>query len=475
MSRRACGAYLRHVVPAFGLVACLGIGLAGQTAQPTRGALPGGGFSDVAERQTPAVVSITTRSSARGSRSPDEGPFTIFGIDPPRGGPERTDASGLLLSPAGDILTNYHVVADADSIHVGLFGDARRRYRAVYIGGDPLTDTAIIRMEDPPPHLRTALLGDSRTIRSGDWVMAIGNPFQLGHTVTVGVVSFERRLFEITDGFWEELIQTDVAINPGSSGGPLLNLQGEVIGINVAVLDAMDGSNIGIGFAIPINTVKAVLSKLRSGDIVRGWLGAQFHAGPILEDEARELGLPAAAGALVKSVDASSAAGHSGLRPGDVVVAIDGQPVGQTRDLVARTSEARPGTCVTLDIVRNGLRSTRRVTVQKWPSESMLPRTGTSSSSPAGGLTLGAITSAATLRLDPPGGLNGALVLDVRMGSPADEGGLRVDDVVRRINGSPVYSAPDALRELHRLDMTRPVFLLVWRHGNELLLEMRRR
>jgi serine protease Do len=473
-SLHAFGTHVRRVVWAFGIVGGLGIGLAAQTAQPARSALPGAGFSDVAERQTAAVVSLTTRSGARASRAPEEGLFPIFGIDPPSAGSERTDASGLLLNASGDILTNYHVVADADSIEVRLLGDGRRRYRAVYVGGDPLTDTAIVRIDNPPPHLRTAVLGDSRTIKSGDWVMAIGNPFRLGHTVTAGVVSYERRLFEITDGFWEELIQTDVAINPGSSGGPLLNLQGQVIGINVAVLDAMDGSNIGIGFAIPINTVKEVLPRLRNGDIVRGRLGVKFHAGPILEDEARELGLPAAAGALVKSVEASSAAGHSGLRPGDVIVAIDGHPVGQTRDLVTRTSELRPGTCVTLDIVRNGQRFTRNVTVETWPSERMLPRNATASISPAGGLTLGTLTSAATLRAGLPSGLSGALVLSVRTGSPADEGGLRADDVVRRINGNPIYSVADALRELNRLEMTRPVFLLVWRDDTELLLMMRR-
>jgi serine protease Do len=304
--------------------------------------------------------------------------------------------------------------------------------------------------------------------------MAIGNPFQLGHTVTVGVVSFERRPFELTDGYWEEMIQTDVAINPGSSGGPLLNLSGEVIGINVAVLDSIDRSSTGIGFAIPINSVKAVLPRLRQGGVARGRLGAQFHRGPILDDEAMVLGLPRAAGALVKSIDRASTAARAGLRPGDVVVAIDGWPIGQTRDLIARTTATAPGTWVTLEIVRDGQRQFRTVGIERWPLDYGTEPPPTAAAGRNHGLTLAPVLPGPSPRSKLPYGLDGALIVNIQVGSAADEGELRAGDVIRQVNGHRIHSADEATRELTRLE-TQPVFLLVWREGRELLLEMRRR
>ena len=460
-------------VVTLGLLAWLAVGLAAQHPAGSPRALPAA-FADVAETHTPAVVSVTALVHPQSAVS-GEGVSVRMGIDPLRPSGERADASGLLLSGDGEILTNYHVVADADTIEIGLIGEGRLRRRATYVGGDPLTDTAIVKLDNPPARLQTAALGDSQTVRPGDWVMAIGNPFQLGQTVTVGVVSFQGRPFEIVDGYWEDMIQTDVALNPGSSGGPLLNPNGEVIGINVAVLDAVDRSNTGIGFAIPINTVKAILPSLRKGDVTRGRLAAQFHGGPLLEDEARELGLPEPAGALVKSVDPWSVATRQQLRAGDVIVSIDRQSIRDTRDLLARTSTALPGTRVTAEIFRNGIRRTANLTIEAWPSERPARPSMASTADREGGLTLRSITAAFAARARLPAGMDGALVEAVATGSPADEGGAHLDDVIRAINGRAVHSVADVSRELHRLGIERPVFLLVWRNGTELLLEMRRR
>ena len=299
-------------------------------------------FKDIARRENPAVVSITTRSRVRGWGEADREIFRAFELLPPEH-VHLAAASGFLISSAGDILTNSHVVEGADHIEVSLFGNDRKRFRAIRIGSDPQTDSALIRLQNPPPGLQAATLGDSSTLEPGDWVMAIGNPFQLGHSVTVGVVSFPQRPVQVEDGRWQDLIQTDASINLGNSGGPLFNLLGEVVGMNVAMLDADSGANAGIGFAVPINIVKALLPQLRTGKVVRGELGVQLHGGPILEDEASELRLPTATGTIVMIVEAGSAAERAGLRAGDVIVEIDGQPVADTRDLIARTAASAAG------------------------------------------------------------------------------------------------------------------------------------
>ena len=276
-------------------------------------------FRDIARRQNPAVVSIVARARGRAWAQDELDVFRLFGVVPPDPGGQvrRVLGSGFVISAAGEILTNNHVIEGADTIEVSLFGNDRKRYHAILVGRDPVTDSALIRLESPPPYLPAVTLGDSSALEPGDWVMAIGNPFQLGHTVTVGFVSFQGRPFQMPDGHWQDMIQTDASINPGNSGGPLIDVHGEVVGINVAMLDDDTGSNIGIGFAVPINSVKALLPQLRLGKVVRGQLGVRFHDGPIPEDEASQLGLPKACGALVMSVDGGSTAERAGLRAGD--------------------------------------------------------------------------------------------------------------------------------------------------------------
>ncbi|MDO8794877.1 MAG: trypsin-like peptidase domain-containing protein [Vicinamibacterales bacterium] len=434
-------------------------------------------FRDIAQRQNPAVVSIMARSRSRALDQDEVDVFRLFGVVPsdPGGQVQRVLGSGFLISAAGEILTNNHVIEEADTIEVSLFGNDRKRYHAVLVGRDPVTDSALIRLENPPPDLPAMTLGDSSALRPGDWVMAIGNPFRLGHTVTVGFVSFQGRPFQMQDGRWQDMIQTDVSINPGNSGGPLIDVSGEVVGINVAIFDDETGSNIGIGFAVPINSVKALLPQLRQGKVVRGHLGVRFHDGPILEDEASQLGLPEACGALVMSVDGESAAERAGLRAGDVIVELDGRPVADIRDLVARVSSIAPGTDVKLKVVRDGAEQTRMVKIEELPFESAeVPSAEGEKTEDIDGLTVRELTPPDMNRLSVPPGIDGALVVDVALDSAADDAGLAVGDIIRAINRHPVHTAAKGRNELRRIEPRRPIFLLVWRHGTEVFLQMRK-
>jgi serine protease Do len=443
--------------------------------QPAAVAMTTSRFREVARHQNPTVVSIAARRHQRSWNRLDDEMFRFFGLTPPAAGEfeTRAAASGFLISGAGDILTNYHVVEGAESFAVSLFDDHRRRYRATLVGGDPLTDIAVIRLVNPPAYLPVAPLGDSSTLGPGDWVLAIGNPYELGHTVTLGVVSCERRPFQMYDGHWEDLIQTDASINAGSSGGPLINVRGEVVGMSVAVLDSATGNNTGIGFAIPINTVKALLPQLLTGRVVRGRLDLDLREGRILDDEALALGLPEPRGAIVMSVDGESRAASAGLRAGDVIVELDGHPIVDAYDLLARVSATPPGTSVTVTAYRNGVEATRRLVVDARPVAPAADRPARSQPGDRG-LTLGAMRPSAPGRSDAPAGLTGARIVQVAPGSVGDEADLVVDDIILAVNRQPVHSAAEASDRLNRIAPDQPVFLLVWRRGIERFVQLDR-
>jgi len=428
-------------------------------------------FRDIARRENPVVVSVMTRSRVRSWGGTDQEIFRLFELDPPQH-IHLAAGSGFIISSAGDILTNSHVVEGAERIEVSLFGNDRKRYRAIRVGSDPQTDSALIRLQDPPPNLQAATLGDSTALEPGDWIMAIGNPFQLGHSVTVGVVSFPQRPVQVREGRWQDLIQTDASINLGHSGGPLFNLRGEVVGINVAMVD-LDGASAGIGFAVPINVVKGLLPQLRTGKVVRGQLGVELHGGPILEDEASELRLPKAGGTIVMSVDGGSAAARAGLRAGDVIVEIDGKAIADTRDLLARTAATAPGTCVTVKIFRDGKEQTHTTTIEEQPPGAVEEEPADGSDADDG-LTLGEISMAGAKEPTEASEVGGALVVDVAHDSPADEAEFAVGDIVRAVNGRPVHTLDQARRELRRIKPDRPIFVLVSRSGTDVFLKMRK-
>jgi serine protease Do len=271
----------------------------------------------------------------------------------------RSLGSGVLINEDGHILTNGHVIEEADQIKVTFEGE--QEYDAKLIGVDPKTDIALIKVEPHPGCPRASTLGDSDAIRVGDWVMAVGNPYGLGHTVTVGIISAKGRV--IGAGMYDDFLQTDAAINPGNSGGPLFNLKGEVVGINTAIV----AQGHGIGFAIPINMVKDILPQLIKGKVVRGWLGVMVQDIP--PEQADAAMLKGAHGVLVTEVMNASPAGKAGLRNGDVVTQINGIDVENSHALSKLVAGLHPGTKAPVTILRNGDAKTMQVTIGVMPDE----------------------------------------------------------------------------------------------------------
>jgi serine protease Do len=432
-------------------------------------------FRTIARQQNPAVVSVVTRARVTPRLPEDEFFEWFFGYrGEPGGRIERGLGSGFIISPAGDILTNDHVVAGAEAIEVALFGEESTTYRATVIGRDPLSDSALIRLDRPPRALPAATLGDSDAIAPGDWVMAIGNPFALGHTVTVGVVSYRGRPFQTEiEGRWQNMIQIDASINPGNSGGPLLNARGEVVGINAAILDGSTGGNIGIGFATPINTVKALLPQLRQGRVIRGCIGVQVRGGEVTASDAKALGLPAPGGVIVAAVERDSPAQRAGLKAGDVLIALDNRPLPDADDFVRRISAAAPGTRLTVTIQRGGHAQTVPVIIAELPVEDEQPAPAPPDRPGDVGARFTDVSATIARQLELPAGVYGAVVYDVSPESAADRAGLTRGDVVQRVNRQEVRNAADASRALAGVEAGSSVFVLVWRSGDEVLLQMR--
>jgi serine protease Do len=440
-------------------------------------------FRTIAKRENPVVVFITVQSR---TRAPDMTQF--FGGDDffsrffggpaqPREQIQQGLGSGFLITRDGEILTNNHVVAGAQQIRVGLFSNDRKTYAADVLGRDPLTDSALIRLKNGPSDLPTATLGDSDALEPGDWVMAIGNPFQLGHTVTVGVVSYKGRPFAVTEGRFQNMLQTDASINPGNSGGPLINVRGEVVGINSAILSGEGGGgNIGIGFAVPINTVKTLLPQLRTGKVHRSQLGVQIQSRPITDDEAKQLGLTSADGAIVSMVQHDSPAERAGLQAGDVITEYNGKRVSDADSLTGMVIATAAGTRVPIVFYRHGNRQTANVTVAELQLEEdgQSPRGDDRRSTPGFGLSLNDLTSDIARQLGLPVETSGALVESVEPFTPASEAGVKRGDVILEVNRQAVHSAGSAARELRRLSSGQPAFLLLLREGNRLFVEMRK-
>jgi serine protease Do len=456
---------------------------------PLTGPLTANTFRDVAKSVMPAVVNIRTESR---QRAQDLSEFfggsdlfdRFFGQQEPRGGQQQqrpreqvvqAAGTGFIIDKAGFILTNNHVVEGATKIKVSLYGeDDDQEYDAKVIGHDPLTDSALIELTQKPDHtLPEVKFGDSAQMQPGDWVMAIGNPFGLAHTVSVGVISALERPFTVAEGRSAQVLQTDAAINPGNSGGPLLNLRGEVIGINTAIYtDARQQGNIGIGFAIPSNTVRELLPQLRVGKITRGRIGVSV--GSIDRNAVDEFGLKDRKGAVVQSVQPDSAASKAGLEPGDVIIGFGGKPVASRDELVRMVVNTRPGTTVPLRVMRDKQERTLNITVDELDleAENNARSSSRDTADPAQetssgfGITLQNVTPeiARRLRLE---NRRGAVITDIEQGSPAARAGMQPGDVIVRVGRQPVESAAEAQRELARIPSGATAFLRVFRAGQE--------
>ncbi len=400
--------------------------------------------------------------------------------------PQEGTGTGFIIDKAGYILTNNHVVEGADDIRIALFNAGRNEtYAAKVVGRDALTDTALIQLTDMPSSpLQEARFGDSSLMQPGDWVVAIGNPFRLSHTVTVGVISALGRPLGGTTGRPVNMLQTDAAINPGNSGGPLLNVRGEVVGINTAIYtDAQRAANIGIGFATPINGVRDLLPQLRTGKVVRGVIGVRVSADPISKEMAQGLGLPGAGGALLSQVTAGGPAEKAGLQPGDVIVEFNGRPVADNEALVNSVVGTKPGTTVPLTVFRNKQRRTMNVTIDELDLEAeegrAASRGGTrpeeEPTATGFGMEVGAITPEIARELQLPRNRGGAIVLDVERNSPAAAAGIRPNDVILEVNQQPVANVSQVQRELQRATAGQPVFLLIRRDDQDVFVTMTKR
>jgi serine protease Do len=464
---------------------------------PLGGPLDANTFRNIAKVVSPSVVNIRTESRQRTQElteffGGDDLFERFFGGQPGRGGRERVPpreqiavaaGTGFVISKDGYILTNNHVVEGATKIEVNLYGDdAEVSYDAKVVGRDPLTDSALIELtEKPSRELAEVKFGDSANIGPGDWVMAIGNPFGLAHTVSVGVVSAARPGgLPVADGRFADVIQTDAAINPGNSGGPLLNVRGEVVGINTAIYaDARQQGNLGIGFAIPINVVRDLLPQLRNGKVTRGVIGVAVQDVPL--NALAEFGLKERRGALVGSVNSGGPAARAGLEPGDIIIEFNGKPVQRRDQLVSLVVGTKPGTAVPVKILRDKQERSLTITVDELNLESEAARSARRPTdnpdveeATGFGIELSPLTAqdARSLRLPP--NTEGVLVSDVEVGSAAQRAGVSRGDVILQVNRRAVTTPQEATRALAQVPSGGTAFLLVLRNGQENFVTIRK-
>jgi serine protease Do len=438
-------------------------------------------FVEIAKKQNPAVVNISTKTKRRvRPPQPPRSPKAPGGQDPfqdfydkffgdrekkPRAGM----GSGFIIDKEGHILTNNHVIDGADEIVVLIQdgNNGEKEYDAKLIGTDSKTDIALIKLvmeEGGRTDFPTLNLGNSDKLEVGEWVVAIGNPFGLSHTVTVGVVSAKER--NIGSGPYDEFIQTDASINPGNSGGPLMNIKGEVIGINTAIISGNTGGNVGIGFAIPINIAKGILSDLKEkGTVTRGWLGVMIQK--ITPDLAESFNLDRTDGALVGDVIPNSPAEKSGIKRGDVIVKFDGHEVKTMESLPKIVGSTTPGKAVKVEIIRDGKNKVLDVTIAVLKDEAIKVAT----KNPVG-IQVQDITPdiAQSLNLD---NVEGVLVSDVTPGEPGGEAGLKRGDIISEVNRTKVKNTDDYNAIASKLKAGDTALMLVKRGGTTIYVAVK--
>jgi serine protease Do len=445
-------------------------------------------FADLAEKLSPIVVNISTTQVTApppaGQPAPGQpapGPFGSpgpFGENDPFGefwrrffgqpfgtprGPQRGLGSGFIIDKQGMILTNNHVVENAEKITVKLFDD--REFEAKVVGRDPRTDIAVVQITGQKGDLPIAPMGNSEKLRVGEWVMAMGSPFGLERTVTAGIVSAKGR--HIGAGPYDDFIQTDASINPGNSGGPLINLQGEIIGINTAIF-SRTGGNLGIGFAIPIDLAKEIVPELiKKGKVTRGWLGVTIQR--MTPEIAESLGLDSPQGALVASVAPNSPADQAGLRPGDVIVEYNGQRVQESTQLPILVARTDVGKDATLTVLRDKKRVPVTVKIGELKDEEIV------ASAPQPG-KLGLAFQNVTPELAESLGLDratGAVVTAVQPGSPAAQAGLQPGDVILEVNRNRISDVAELQKMLAEAKGGTNLLFLVRRAGNNIFLALK--
>ncbi|MEJ2365563.1 MAG: DegQ family serine endoprotease [Deltaproteobacteria bacterium] len=423
-------------------------------------------FAELAEKLSPTVVNVKVskieQATFHGPQMP-EGPFgdffkRFFEEMPQRPENHRTQGagSGVIISKDGYILTNNHVVEGAKEVTVTVAD--KNEYKARVVGADPKTDLAVLKIE-ANRSLPSAALGDSEQLKVGDWVVAIGNPFGLSHTVTSGIVSAKGRV--IGAGPYDDFIQTDASINPGNSGGPLFNMNGKVVGINTAIIPYGQG----IGFAIPVNTAKPLIPQLVSkGEVTRGYLGVSIQS--ITPDLAKALKIEDREGALVADVVSGSPAKKGGIERGDIIIAYDGKAVKDSHDLPAMVAATPVDKGVTVTVLRHGKEQNLTIQVGKLPSEEVKSENSVQPAKGKWGLQLHELNPqiAHQLRIKAD---HGVAVVGVEPGSPADEAGIQQGDVIVEVDRHPVKSLNDVKEKIDKSEDKDHLLLLVQRENGK--------
>jgi serine protease Do len=447
-------------------------------------------FADIAKKTSGAVVNISAEKvvknefselfpgqnpHGRGMRPempmPPEGPFRdfrdffdkFFG-EMPKSFKTRSLGSGFIIDPQGYVVTNNHVVEGADKIKVILEGG--KEYKATIKGRDPKTDLALIHIVNPPPNLPFLKFGDSDAIRQGDWVVAVGNPFGLSHTVTQGIISAKGRV--IGAGPYDNFLQTDASINPGNSGGPLLNLQGEVVGINTAIL----ASGQGIGFATPSNIAKSIMPQLREkGKVIRGMIGVQVQN--VTPELAKSFGMSEPKGALVAEVNPGSPAEKAGIQRGDIIIEFNGHPIHEMNELPRLVAETAPGAKATVKVLRDGKEKNLNLTITEMTEEK--PAQAATGEGGEEESPLGLMVSNLTPELARRFRLRdnkGVVVVQVTPGSAGAEAGLRPGDLVLEISGHAMSNIKEFRGAVKKLKKGQVARLLIKRQGRTLYLTL---
>jgi serine protease Do len=433
------------------------------------------GFAPVVKRVAPAVVSITATKVIKTSdqMNPQMDPFfrQFFGNDSPFGGRqmtprsqrERGAGSGVIVSPNGYIITNNHVVDGASDVRVVLTD--KREFKARVVGTDAKTDIAVLKVD--ADNLPTVVIGDSSKLEVGDYVLAIGNPFQLGGTVTMGIVSALGRSGLGIEAY-EDFIQTDAPINPGNSGGALVNDRGELVGINTAILANGSEGNQGIGFAVPVAVAHNVMEQiLHNGKVVRAYLGVMSEQ--VTPSLAKAFHADTVSGALVSSVAPDSPASHAGIQKGDIILAVNGKPVTDSAQLAIHISLMQPGTDVTVKVLRDGAERTVNAHLAELPAETAkADRPDHSDDNAMDGVSVENMTARTARQLGLPETASGVVVTQIDPSSAAADSGLQRGDVIQEVNRKPVHNVDEFQNALRNSkDQT---LLLVNRQGNSLYL-----
>lgn len=436
-------------------------------------------FTDIARAVSPAVVNIRTEKTVEGGgpvfrhfQGPfgrEDDPFRdfferFFGERPRREFKQRSLGSGFCIDKEGYIVTNNHVVENADKIKVKL--TSGKEYDAEIVGRDPKTDIALIQVP-AWKGCEAVTLGDSENLEVGEWVVAIGSPFGLEHTVTAGIVSAKGRV--IGTGPYDDFIQTDASINPGNSGGPLINMRGEVVGINTAIF-SRTGGNIGIGFAIPINLARGIIEQLKTtGSVTRGWLGVSIQ--DLTPELAEYYRIKDGKGALVGEVFKGDPADKAGIKAKDVIVAVDGNEIENSRDLSHRIAQVSVGKTIALKIIRNGKERTFRVQIAQRTDE----KETLASDAPVEEADLGMTVSPLTPDLAREFALSddeGVVVVDVKKGGSADKADVRPGDLILEIDHKPVRNMDDYQSQIREMKEGDTLSLLVKRKRSFLALNI---